>query len=78
MDPLSRLKNKFQAKDLKFKLKKVSEYKVLQILKQLKSKKSFGHDGISSHVLKIGANILVIPLTFIINMYFNLYWEMSN
>ena len=67
MDPLSRLKNKFQAKDLKFKLKTVSEYKVLQILKQLKSKKSFGHDGISSQVLKIGAKILVIPLTYIIN-----------
>ena len=78
MNPLSRQKNKFQAKDLKFKLKTVSEYKVLQILKQLKSKKSSGQDGISSHVLKIGANILVIPLTFIINMYFNLYWEMSN
>ena len=33
----------------------------------VKSKKSFGHDGISSQVLKIGAKILVIPLTFIIN-----------
>ena len=67
MDPLSRLKNKFQANELKFKLKTVSEYKVRQILKQLKSKKNFGHDGISSQVLKIGAKILVIPLTFIIN-----------
>ena len=52
---------------MKFKLKTVSENKVLQILKQLKSKKSFGHDGISSQVLKIGAKILVIPLTYIIN-----------
>ena len=67
LDPLSKLKTKFQAKDLKFKLKTVSENKGLQILKQLKSKKSFGHDGISSQVLKIGAKILVIPLTYIIN-----------
>ena len=33
LDPLSKLKTKFQAKDLKFKVKTVSENKVLQILK---------------------------------------------
>jgi hypothetical protein len=67
IDPLLKLRNKLQDADLKFKLKTVRENKVLEILKLLKSKKSHGHDGISSEVLKLGAKVLVIPLTYIIN-----------
>ena len=52
---------------MKFSLRTVKESQVLKILKSLKSKKSFGADGISSEVLKIGADILVVPLTYIIN-----------
>ena len=40
----------------KFSLKEVSELEVIKIIKKLKSKKSFGHDGISAEVLKLGAD----------------------
>ena len=68
-DPLSKLREKLQRSksNLNFKLKTVKEIEVLKVIKSLKTKKSFGDDGISSEVLKLGANILVVPLTFIIN-----------
>ena len=37
------------------------------MLRSLKQKRSYGHDGISSEILKLGADILVVPLTYIIN-----------
>ena len=40
---------------------------MLKELKSLKAKKSYGCDGISSEVLKLGAEVLVAPLTYIIN-----------
>ena len=40
---------------------------VLKILRKLKSKKSSGHDGISSEVLRLGAETIAGPLTLIIN-----------
>ena len=43
----------------------VSKKKVLKMLNLLVSKKSYGRDGISSEILKLGANVLVIPLTYI-------------
>ena len=67
IDPLSKLRIKLQGSELNFKLKTVSEDKVLAIMKSLKSKKSFGHDNISSEILKLGADVLVVPLTYIIN-----------
>ena len=71
-DPFSRLKEKIhelrlKGSKLQFKLKTVHEKEVLKILKSLKQKRSYGHDGISSEVLKLAAEILVIPLTYIIN-----------
>ena len=48
--------------DLKFKLKTVHEGKILKIIKLLKPKKSFGHDGITSELLKLGAEVLAAPL----------------
>ena len=62
------MRRKLQGSSLNFKLKPVGECKVLKILKSLQSKKSFGHDGISSEVLKLGADVLAVPLTFIINI----------
>ena len=56
-----------QDSHLNFNLKTVSEKDVLKILKSLKPKKSYGLDGISSEVLKLGAEVLVVPLTYIIN-----------
>ena len=36
-------------------------------MKALKGKKSYGPDGITSEILKIGAEVLVVPLTWMIN-----------
>ena len=66
-DPLSRLREKLNGYTLNFTLKTVSETEVLKILKSLKPKRSYGIDGITSEVLKLGAEILVVPLTYIIN-----------
>ena len=67
IDPLSRLKEKLDGFNLKFTLKPVSENEVLKILKSLKPKKSYGIDDISSEILKLGAEVLVVPLTYMIN-----------
>ena len=66
-DPLPRLREKLHDCNLKFSLKTVSESEVLKILKSLKPKKSYGIDGITAEVLKLGADVLVVPLTYIIN-----------
>ena len=66
-DPLSRLREKLHGKKLNFTLKTVNETEVLKILKSLKPKRSYGIDGITSEVLKLGAEVLVVPLTYIIN-----------
>ena len=69
IDPLSKLRNKLEDInfDKKFKLRTVNEGDVLKTLKSLKSKKSFGMDGITSEVLKLGAEVLVVLLTYLIN-----------
>ena len=66
-DPLSRLRNKLHGSNLKFTIKTVSESEVLKIMKSLKPKKSYGIDGITAEVLKLGAEVLVVPLIYIIN-----------
>ena len=67
IDPLSELKKNLKQSNLKFSLRTVKEKQVLKILKALKRKKSYGLDGITSEILKLGAEVLVIPLTWIIN-----------
>ena len=67
IDPLSELKKKMKHSNLKFSLKTVKEKEVLKLLKALKRKKSYGPDGITSEILKLGAEVLVVPLTWIIN-----------
>ena len=66
-DPFIRLREKLRDSKLIFNLKTVSEKVVLGILKALKPKKSFGIDGITSEILKIGSEVLVVPLTYIVN-----------
>jgi hypothetical protein len=66
-DPLIRLREKMRGSNLKFNLKTVSEKVVGKILRALKPKKSCGIDGITSEILKIGSEVLVVPLTYIIN-----------
>jgi hypothetical protein len=66
-NPFSRLKEKLRDSNLKFNLKTVSEVVVLNLLRSLKPKKSCGIDGITSEILKIGSDVLVVPLTYIVN-----------
>ena len=67
IDPFARLKEKLKGSNLKFDLKTVREKVVLNLLKALKPKKSCGIDGITSEILKIGSDVLVVPLTYIVN-----------
>ena len=67
IDPFSSLREKVHGSNLMFKLRTVHEKEVLKILRSLKQKTSYGHYGISSEILKLGADILVVPLTYIIN-----------
>ena len=57
---------------MKFTLKTVSESEVLEIIKSLKPKKSYDVHGITAEILKIGAEVLVIPLTYMIS-----FWKIS-
>ena len=66
-DPLTRLKEKLKGKNLHFKLKTVTEAKVLKTILGLKNKKSSGLDEVTHEQLKMAAEILAIPLTRIIN-----------
>ena len=47
--------------------KPVRETLVRRLIKDLKSKTSFGKDGISAEILKMGGDVLSVPLTYIIN-----------
>ena len=69
IDPFHKLREKLSNQNFrqKFEIKTVSENEVLRILKALKPKKSYGLDGISSEILKLGAETLKVPLTYIIN-----------
>ena len=66
-DLLEPVRQKFCDKNLNFELKFVSEEEVLQIIKKLKKKIPCGFDQISAEILKMGAIVLVKPLTKIIN-----------
>ena len=68
VDPLEKLREKVKNKNLKFELREVEEKEVFSILKKLKPKTSYGLDGLSSEVLKMGASVLCVPLTLIINI----------
>ena len=67
VEPLDTLKEKMKKKNLKFTLKTVSEKTVNKVMKEMRKKKSVGHDNISQECLLLGKNVLTIPLTRIIN-----------
>ena len=64
---MSRLTEKLAGKNLNFSLNTVNRSDVFKILKALKTKTSCGLDGITSEVLKLGAEALAEPLAFLIN-----------
>ena len=61
-DPIARLKSKFEGKKLHFSLKTVTEEKVLKTIQGLKNKKSSGRDEVTQEQLKLGAEVLAIPI----------------
>ena len=72
-DPLKKLKEKMSKRSeqngqpLRFTLKTVQVSSVLKVLKSLKNKKSHGFDQVSAELLKMTAEIIAEPLTYIIN-----------
>lgn len=67
-NPLAKMAKKMEGKEnISFRLKTVSEAVVLKILKNIKPKRSHGFDDISAELLKKSAEIVVVPLTWIIN-----------
>jgi len=66
-EPLEKLRKKMEQKKIKFRLKTVTEKMVYKAMCSLKKKKSAGVDGISQENLVLGAKVLVVPLTRIIN-----------
>ena len=67
IDPLSLLKEKMKKSNTTFTIKTVNVRVVHKILKDLKAKRSYGIDGITSEVSKLGADVLKVPLTYIVN-----------
>ena len=68
--------------NITFTIKTVNVSVVHKILKELEAKTSYGHDGITSEVLKIGADVLKVPLTYIVNTFirdseYPSYWKIS-
>ena len=66
-EPLEKLRKKMEERNIKFALKTVTEEKVKKAMLSLKKKKRAGKDGISQEQLILGTDVLVIPLTRIIN-----------
>ena len=66
-DPLDKLREKMKPKNLSFSLRTVTEEQIKKTMDQMKKKKSAGQDGISQESLLLGAEVLAIPLTRVIN-----------
>ena len=85
IEPTKKLEEKLKSKEKgeggkNLVFKTVQEGKVRKIIEQLKAKTSCGRDKISSEMLKIGAEVLTVPLTWIINKsivdrQFPEYWK---
>ena len=66
-DPLERLKHKYKHHKLRFSLKTVTENQVRKIIKSSKNKKSHGIDKITISTIKGALNVLITPITHIVN-----------
>ena len=62
-DPLIKLKDKMENKNLKFSLKTVTEKMVSKVMRSLKKKKSTGEDEISQDVIMMGEKALLTPIS---------------
>ena len=69
-DPFRRLEQKIERigkKGAKFGFQKVSEKQVRKIIANLRKNSSAGPDGIDPHIIKIAADVIIGPLTYLIN-----------
>ena len=67
-DPLAKLRSIMENRSSSFKLKYIHPDKVEQILLNLKNSKSCGLDGIDTFSLKLAGQLLIPPITHIINL----------
>ena len=68
INPTTLLEEEQRARNIKKLIfKPVQEAKVRRLIKDLKAKTSFGTDELSAELLKLGGEILCVPLTYIIN-----------
>ena len=66
-EPSEKMKERMKHKNLRFSLQLVTEQKVKKAMDDMKKKKSSGIDGVSQEGILIGSEVLVIPLTRLIN-----------
>ena len=67
VDPLLNLRVNFSKPNEMIKLKHTTTHEIDKIIRSLKSKDSYGYDGVSTRILKLIAPYIVSPLTFIAN-----------
>lgn len=67
VDPLQGVLNRVSKNHLNFCLRPVTEKSVLKVIKSLKNSRAIGYDGIPTIVIKKAMNVIVFPLTYIIN-----------
>ena len=65
--PLDGVKKRTTKKKYYFSLSTVHEEKIISVIKKLKNSAATGVDDIPTHMLKLGAKIIAVPLTWIIN-----------
>ena len=66
-EPFEKMKERMEHKNFRFSLQLVTEQKVKKAMDDMKKKKSSGIDGVSQEGILIGSEVLVIPLTRLIN-----------
>ena len=67
IDPLINLNFNSKTPISSLRFKYTTTYEVNKIIQSLKTKDSYGYDGISSRILKISAPYILSPLTYVIN-----------
>jgi len=67
IDPLTYLRLNINKPNNMLKLKNTTTHEIDKIIRTLKTKDSYGYDGISTRILKISAPYVVSPLTYITN-----------
>ena len=65
--PFQGIKKKTAHQKYYFSLSTVSEEKIVSVIRNLKNSAATGVDDIPTHLLKLGAKIIAVPLTWIIN-----------